>query len=99
MKMLGWHVGVQTGFSCSPGKLGKYLQRCLEPELWDLLRATYAGAEHTWDALFAMGELFRMAARGVADHFGFDYPQGDDDRVTAHLRHVRSLPRDAQEIY
>lgn len=99
MKMLGWHAGVQTGFSCSPGKLGKYLQRCLAPEWWDLLRATYAGAEHTWDALFAMGELFRMAARGVADHFGFDYPQGDDDRVTAHLRHVRSLPRDAQEIY
>ena len=37
MKMLVWYVGVQTGFSQCPGKLGKYLERFLEPELWQLL--------------------------------------------------------------
>ncbi len=37
MKMLNWYVGVKTGFSCSPGKMGKYLQRYLEPELWGML--------------------------------------------------------------
>ncbi len=62
MKMLGWHAGVQTGFLMQPGQARQIPQRCLAPEWWDLLRATYAGAEHTWDALFAMGELFRMAA-------------------------------------
>ena len=101
MKMLTWYVGVRTGFTQSPGKLGKYLQRYLEPELWDLLTQTYADAaeEHTWQALFAMGELFRRVAQPVAQHFGFTYPQGDDERVTAHLQHVRTLPRDAVEMY
>ncbi len=101
MKMLAWYVGVQTGFSKSPGYLGKNLERVLEPELWAMLMATYSGAtyDQTWDALFAMGSLFRRAARCVADHFTFAYPSSDAERVTAHLRHVRLLPHDATEIY
>ncbi len=101
MKMLAWHVGVQTGFSRNPGKLGKYLQQYLEPELWDLLQKTYVDAsyEHTWDALFTMCDLFRRVARPISEHFSFDYPHGDDRRVSAHLEHVRFLPKDAQEMY
>jgi aminoglycoside 6-adenylyltransferase len=100
-KMLIWYVGVRTGFQKSPGKMGKYLQKHLEPELWQLLLSTYSDAEydHTWDALLAMGELFRRIAIPVAEHFGFTYPYGDDERVSAHLRHVRRLRRDAKEIY
>ena len=101
MKMLTWQIGVKTQFSVSPGKLGKYFQQYLEPELWELLLRTYADAsyEHTWEALFTMGDLFRITALGVAEHFGFEYNHGEDERVSAHLRHVRSLPRDAQEMY
>ncbi len=46
-----------------------------------------------------MCELFRLTALRVAAHFGYDYPHGDDARVSAHLRHVQRLPHDAQEIY
>ena len=46
-----------------------------------------------------MAELFRKLAIPVADHFGFDYPYGDDERVSAHLHHVHELPRDAKEMY
>ncbi len=101
MKMLRWYVGVRTGFQKSPGKMGKYLERCLEPDLWQLLLKTYSDAdyEHTWDALLAMGELFRRTAIPVAQHFGYAYPYGEDERVTAHLEHVRRLPRDANEMY
>jgi aminoglycoside 6-adenylyltransferase len=100
-KMLAWYVGVCNGFQKSPGKMGKYLDTCLEPELWQLLLSTYSDAdyEHTWEALLAIGELFRRVAIPVAQHFGFTYPHGDDQRVSAHLRHVRHLPRDAAEIY
>ena len=100
-KMLTWYIGMKTGFSVDPGKCGKHFKEYLEPELWALLEKTYADAsyEHTWDALFAAGELFRQTAIQVADHFGFDYPHGDDQRVSAHLRHVRALPRDAKEMY
>ena len=100
-KMLGWYVGVETGFVRSTGKYGKYLERYLAPEPWDLLLKTYADAsyEHTWEALLAACDLFRLTALRVAEHFGFEYPHGDDQRVSAHLRHVRLLPKDAQEIY
>ncbi len=100
-KMLGWYVGVKTDFTGDPGKCGKYLDRYLEPALWDALLATYseAGYDATWDALFAACDLFRRVALVVAEHCGFAYPHGDDARVSAHLAHVRELPRDAERMY
>ncbi len=101
MKMLAWYVGLQSGFTMNSGYLGKHLQECLEPDLWDMLLATYSDADyaHIWDALMATGQLFRRTAVAVAACFDFQYPFGDDDRVTAHLRHVRLLPGDAAEMY
>jgi aminoglycoside 6-adenylyltransferase len=100
-KMLVWYVGINTDFKNSTGKMGKYLEKYLEPELWGQLMQTYSDAdyEHTWQALFTMGDLFRKIAVPVAQHFGYDYPYGDDERVSAHLRHVHELPRDAKEMY
>jgi len=101
MKMLRWHIGVKTDFQQSPGKWGKYFKKYLEPELWELLEKTYSDLsyEHTWDALFAISDLFRKVAIPLAEHHGFAYPFDDDRRVTAHLEHVRRLPRDAKEMY
>lgn len=99
MKMLTWYIGVRTGFSINPGKDGKYFQRYLEPELWEVLLATYTNAsyERTWEALFTMTDLFRRVALPVAESHGFSYPHEDDVRVSAHLRRVRELPADARE--
>jgi aminoglycoside 6-adenylyltransferase len=101
MKMLVWYFGVQTGFQKSPGKMGKYLKECLDPELWVLLQSTYADwePEHIWDSLFAMCVLFRQTAHDVAEHFGFNYPEQDDRNVTRYLEHIRRLPQNAETIY
>ena len=101
MKMITWYVGLRTQFSRNPGKFGKYLQQCLEPELWEMLQKTYsdAGYENTWEALYTTCDLFRRLAIQVAEHFGFGYLHEDDERVSAHLEHVRCLPRDAREIH
>ena len=101
MKMLTWYIGIKTNFSKNPGKYGKYFQRYLEPELWERLEQTYANPEYedTWDALFAMCQLFRTTAGRVAAQFGFQYPYTEDEKVSAHLRHVRTLPKDARVIY
>jgi aminoglycoside 6-adenylyltransferase len=100
-KMLVWYIGIRHHFQVSPGKLGKYLEKYLEPELWQMLLGTYSDADydHTWDALLIMGDLFRRIAIQVAEHFNFTYPNGEDQRVTAHLHYVRSLPRSAREMY
>jgi aminoglycoside 6-adenylyltransferase len=96
MKMLVWQIGLKTGFSINPGKHGKYFENNLEPTQWQMLLNTYldAGYENTWQALFAMGDLFRLTAHLVAEHFGFEYPSGDDGRVNAYLRHIRSQSTD-----
>lgn len=100
MKMLTWYVGVKWDFSKSPGKWGKYLEGLLEPELWQMLRETYSDADekNAWNALFSMCALFRVTARETAAHSGFAYAQADDDRVSAYLRRVRALPRDATAL-
>ena len=101
MKMLAWYIGIKTQFACNPGKFGKYYQRYLEPELWAMLEKTYAdsGYENTWQAMFTMCTLFRRVALSVAEQLGFAYPHEDDQRVSAHLEHVRCLPKDAKAIY
>lgn len=101
MKMLIWHIGVTTRYARNPGKFGKYFKQYLEPELWDMLQKTYSDADcdNTWEALDTMCNLFRTTAIGVAEHFSFDYPHGDDERVSAHLNHVRLLPMNATDMY
>ena len=100
-RMLAWHIGSKTGFSRNLGKFGKYYRRYLEPEVWNMLERTYADGtcNGLWEALFAMCDLFRVASTSIAQQFGYEYPSSDDQNVTAHLRHVRGLPRQATEMY
>jgi aminoglycoside 6-adenylyltransferase len=101
LKMLTWYIGVKSQFLGNPGKFGKYFKEYLEPELWGILLDSYADSSYddTWESLDTMGDLFRRTAVLVAAHFGFEYPHGDDERVSAHLKHVRLLPGDAREMY
>jgi aminoglycoside 6-adenylyltransferase len=100
MKMLTWYFGLKTGFQKSPGKEGKYLKGPIGDELWDMLERTYSDArpESTWEALFVMGELFRQVAKVVASEFRFTYPEQDDRNVSAYIRRIKALPRDARTI-
>jgi aminoglycoside 6-adenylyltransferase len=101
MKMITWYIGVKTQFIKNPGKKGKYFNKYLEPDHWEMLLRTYANAniEQTWQALLTMCDLFRITAVQVANYFGFEYPKEDDENVTAHLKHVRELPVTAKKIY
>ncbi len=101
MKMLTWYFGDRTGYRIAAGKSGIHIRRHVEPELWSRVLATYSGGkiDDAWDSLFAMGDLFRILTREVADLHGFHYPQSEDENVTRHLRHVRELPKDAKEMY
>lgn len=101
MKMLVWYAGERTDFQQNIGAHGKLLQQNLEPALWELLKKSYSGAEidETWSALLAACDLFRRTATHIATCFGFQYPHDDDQKVSAHLVHIRSLPNDASASY
>ena len=99
--MLEWHIGIATNFSVSAGKFGKYFVNHLEDHIWNEFVNTYSDAdyENIWQSLFTMCSLFRTVAVNIAEHFGYEYPHSDDERVAAHLHHVKSLPKDAAEMY
>jgi aminoglycoside 6-adenylyltransferase len=101
MKMLIWHIGVNTQFLQNPGKFGKYFKQYLEPELWNMLQKTFSDAnyDNTWEALYTMCNLFRITSLNVAEYFSFNYPHNDAERVYAHLKHIRSLPRNSEGMY
>jgi aminoglycoside 6-adenylyltransferase len=46
-----------------------------------------------------MCDLFRQVAVPIAERYGFSYPHDDAQRVSAHLRHVRTLPKAATAMY
>lgn len=99
--MLEWKAGIAADFTKSAGKAGKYLPDFLPSGDWEQFQATYSDAEfeHIWDALFTMCSLFRNTAVEVAEKLCYEYPLEDDKRVTEFLKHIRSLPADAQSIY
>lgn len=101
IKMLQWHIGVKTDFAVDSGKCGKYFETYLEPDQWAAFVRTYPDGEYgnMWNGLFVMCELFRETALEVAHHFGYRYAVEEDERVTAHLAHVRELPPYAEGIY
>ncbi|KEK24153.1 aminoglycoside 6-adenylyltransferase [Bacillus gaemokensis] len=99
--MLEWHIGIKTNFIVNAGKFGKYFEQYLEDDMWKQYVETFSNAEYEniWKAFCVMRDLFRKAANEIASYSGYEYPQGDDDRVTSYLKHVKSLPKDSTKIY
>lgn len=93
IKMLEWKVGIDTAFSLSTGKNGKYLQRHLSAQSWQTLLSTYpeGNVGGVWRALFATLDLFRATAQEVAERLNYTYPLDDDRNVTAYLNRVRHM--------
>lgn len=98
--MLEWYIGIETDFAKSSGKFGKYFKDYLDLDMWNEFVKTYPDSnyENIWESLIISCELFRKVAESVANHFKFKYPYDDDRKVSAHLNHIRYLPRDAKEI-
>ena len=100
LDMLTWYFGIKTDFKKAAGKQGKYIKEDVEPEIWAALEKTYSDSnfENNWESLFTAGNLFRRLASAVAGHFEFQYPQKDDENVSAFLRRIKNLPKDAKQI-
>ena len=90
-QMVDWYIGMNTGFSVSVGKLGKYYKKFLPPELYRRYKETYSDGEypHIWNAVFSACELFRCLAVEVAKQMGYTYHQQEDANMTAYLQRVQ----------
>ncbi len=100
-KMLSWKIGIETDFSVSVGKSGKYMHCWLPEEEWKMYLSTYCGGDtkECWDAVFRMCDLFEKTAIFVGERLGYLYNEEEGKNCRRFLEHVRKLPPDAVEIY
>lgn len=87
-RMLCWKIGTEQNFSVNVGKAGKYLQQYLSGFEWQLLKKSYPSGDYQslWEALFAMGDLFRKSAGETAAALGYSYNRDEDERVNELIR-------------
>lgn len=89
--MLEWHIGVDTGFSVSAGKHGKYFKKYLPCDLYGLYMRTYSSADYDrlWDSISAACELLHTSALHVSGYFGYVYNHSEEDAMLAYLGKIR----------
>lgn len=99
--MLGWEIGIRTGWEKSLGFKGKHLESLLTPELWNEYKMTYVDCDYDslWESMFLFLAIFERSAQLVAETFGFHFPKETAAKVTSYLEHVRTLPANAKQIY
>lgn len=99
--MLGWEIGIRTGWEKSLGSQGKHLESLLTPEVWHEYKKTYVDSDYDnlWESLFLFHSIFKRSAEFVAEKRGFRFPREMSDKVLTFLEHVRTLPTDAERIY
>lgn len=91
IKLLTWHAAIRTKYVKTIGKFGKYLDKYIEPEVWDKFTHTYADAnyENMWVALFTMCELFNDIALSVSRHYDYKYNEREYRDVVQYLKAVK----------
>lgn len=88
IKMLEWHIGINTNFSVSAGKKGKYFKNYLPDEFYKMYSKTYSDSNYNnlWESVFKACELFRNIALIVSKHFGYTYNKSEDINMMEYLR-------------
>lgn len=91
LRMIGWAVGLEKGYSFSVGKAYKFLKDCVEPGLWEDLLATYQNGSYSdmWESLWTAARLFRETSQKLAGSLGYSYP-GYDKEVSRYLKQLET---------
>jgi aminoglycoside 6-adenylyltransferase len=91
-KMIEWYIGINTNFSVSAGKLGKYLKRYLPPDLYAMYSKTYSDSNYDnfWTSIFTACSLFHTAALHVAEHSGYNYNQSEENGMIIYINKIKN---------
>lgn len=100
IKMLSWVVGLETDFTCSIGKSGKYLSKYLSEGRYERLMRTYPPADKDaiWNSVFEMCDLFDETAREAGCGLGYAYNEKEAHNSRLYLDCTYELPGDAGEL-
>lgn len=100
-QMVEWWIGINTDFSVSSGKKGKYYKKHLPHSLYDMYVKTYSDSDYNnlWNSVFTACELFRILADKVAEHFGYRYNSTEEDNMMKYLNNVRKHCTNVSVMY
>lgn len=100
--MLSWYIGCKNDFAVSAGKMGKYFGKFLPEEMYKAYLSCYGGASKSemWASVFKSCDLFRKAAKAVAEDLGYSYNESDDNNMMSYITLIvaGAFYEDAKEI-
>ena len=101
VKILSWKIGFDMDFKVSAGKSAKYMYKWLEPAVWQRFLGTYCGADisEIWKSVFVMCGLVDEFAPNIAEKLCTEYDFTTAKNSRLWLEKVKSLPKNADEIY
>ena len=87
MNVVAWYIGVETDFSVSAGKAGRFMKSLLPAGLYDDILRTYSDhiIENNWQAMFLMMDIFGKLSRYVSGKLKFKYVASEEENVIAYL--------------
>lgn len=91
-EMICWYIGIHNNFSVSAGKMGRNFKKYLPDRLFEQYSKTYSTADYDnfWNAAFVSCDLFRFLAQHVANFFGYNYNDKDDNGIIKYMNMVKS---------
>lgn len=94
-KMIEWHIGINTDFTVSAGKFGKYFKKYLSPDLYAMYTKTYSddNYDNLWTSIFTACDLFHTVALFVAEYSGYNYNQGEEHAMIMYLNKIKNDSR------
>lgn len=100
-KIVNWWIGMNHDFQVSPGKMGKYYQRFLTKEYWEMYKETYANADYDsmWQSIFVTCDLFQYLSKEIAKKLSLTYIEKDAISMRKYLEKVRDLHPNAKVIF
>ena len=98
--ILEWKIGVETEFSVSAGKSGKYMEQYLDEDTYSRYLETYtsAGISDIQTGVEEMCRLFHETALYVSGKLDLTYNLEEAKNSREYLEDILSLPLDAETI-
>lgn len=90
--MISWYIGINTDFSVSAGKMGKYFKKYLPSEIYEQYLLTYSDSDYSnmWKAIMNSCDIFSSLASQVAEHFSYKYAKQDEENMRIYINNVKN---------
>jgi len=92
LKIISWYIGIQTNFSVSFGKSGRFIDKHISSKEYNRILKTYPDhhKEHIKSSLFLMIEIFGSYAKQIAEELKFNYQINEEKNTTVYLKEILS---------